>query len=73
MIVGCYTLHLYCDNGGDEFGTNCPNRSIVYNAAEFTGPDKKTCLSEARKLGWSFNLNRTKAHCPRCTKAGMKL
>lgn len=67
-IVGCYTVHLYCDTGGTAWGEECP---FNYGSGEFAGQNERDCLSQARKRGWKFNRERTEAFCPRCSK-GLK-
>jgi hypothetical protein len=64
MIVGCYTLDLYCDN---------PFHLDVYG--EF--PDQyfdeygSVCMRQARNRGWLFtkdkNTGERIAICPRCS------
>lgn len=65
MIVGCYSMDLYCD------AENCPDRShrigSVY--AQLIGRYERECLREARKLGWKFSKSHPrKAFCPTCAK-----
>jgi hypothetical protein len=69
MLVGCYSLDLYCDTGDDAFGSKCPHRPILRNGqGEFTGPNERVCLQRARKAGWTFKEGATKAFCPACSK-----
>ena len=62
MIVGCYTLDLYCDNEGaschefDEFPHSY--------GAEFGSQ----CRAEARRDGWK--LHNGQAICPKCNRKG---
>ena len=60
MIVGGYTLDLYCDS------EKCP---VGFKAGRwsFTGPTKARCMREARKGGWKIRLG--KAICPKCAVA----
>lgn len=53
MIVGCYLLHLYCDN---------PDCST---SGEFTGTTEAEAKKEARQAGWCFIFNRV--YCWTCT------
>lgn len=63
MIVGGYSLDLYCDN----VDTNrCVKTRAVQN--EFFGQSRREVMAAARKVGWSFVDNR-EAYCPECTKA----
>lgn len=76
MIVGCYTIDLYCDGGGD--GYNCPNgrefESIRCGSScydSYAGTNERDCLAQARKMGWTFKENNTKAFCRYCSR-GLK-
>ena len=69
MIVGCYTLDLYCD---------CPTHKEIYS--EF--PDQyfaefgKNCMKQARANGWKFTRDKITggriAICPRCSGKKIK-
>lgn len=48
MIVGCYTVHLYCDHP-DAAQYKCTEWP-----GEFTGQTERECLAEARKAGWKI-------------------
>lgn len=59
MIVGCYTLDLYCDKENDAHEFNeFPH--------QFTGRTKSSCIRQAIKNGWSVRLD--KAVCPKCKR-----
>lgn len=68
MIVGCYTLHLYCDFERDGKHGGVETYKIGW-PAEFTGKTESECLKEARKAGWRIFKAEGKAKCPRCVKA----
>ena len=63
MIVGCYSLHLYCDFGDAEIheGMTFPH--------EFTGRTEAACFRDAKKRGWRIYSQQRKAKCPRCVKS----
>lgn len=69
MIVGCYTLDLYCDSydGGPPF-----RDSVVHKYQEFphqyTGETRFECIKQARKDGWLIS----KKHqlCSKCSRKG---
>ena len=76
MIVGCYTLDLYCENEGtynvwgedgrelyDEYGHQ--HNEFPHTFADEYG---SKCRSEARAKGWL--LGRGKALCPKCSGKG---
>ena len=58
MIVGCYSLDLYCD--GPEASACSPLRSN--QPAQFTGQTERDCLRTARRVGWRFTRD-GKAYC----------
>lgn len=75
MIVGCYSLHLYCvydelptwyhHEHGDEpvpFGFHAYREF----PAEFDGRTEAECKRQARKRGWKFRDG--DVLCPRCAK-----
>lgn len=70
-VVGGYSLHLYCDTGGDAFGETCPHqkgyKSLRHNA-EFMGRNEREAMKEARKAGWKFAEGNQLAYCPNCVK-----
>lgn len=58
MIVGGYSLHLYCDF--------CIRSG--WQGVEFDDRDHRTCMKEARKQGWTFTRTKPKkCRCPRCS------
>lgn len=70
MIVGCYSLDLYCENfdiakdqAEDELGHK-------YNdfPDQFTGHSRAECVRNARRRGWIVNISGGKAYCPMCVK-----
>ena len=64
MIVGCYTLDLYCDNAGEY-----PDGIHEYKEfpREFTDEYGSKCRKMARKEGWTLNLKDGTALCPKCS------
>lgn len=67
MIVGGYSLHLYCDNG-----PKCLLWPLMGNVShsEFDGDTERECRKEARKDGWTFKRDRKTGaetcYCKRC-------
>ena len=57
MVVGGYTLDLYCDNESVEH----PYDEFPHTFFSELG---RTCRQEARKAGWTIRKN--KAYCPLC-------
>ncbi len=57
MIVGCYTLDLYCDNESDAHNF----REFPH---QFTAERETDCMRQAAAKGWRFKDN--KAYCPKC-------
>lgn len=66
MIVGCYSLDLYCDT------PNC--REGMGRGWQFTGPTEARCMRKARDAGWKFSKVRAarKAWCPACAKGAVR-
>lgn len=65
MIVGCYSIDLYCDSGKEK----------PYGAAghwsepdTFAGESFAECAREARKAGWKIDRKNGIAICPNCHK-----
>ena len=67
MIVGCYTLHLYCDDPTHFARRNDrPWRESSLDA-EFTGNTETDCKRQARAKGWKFKAD--ECTCPYCVTA----
>lgn len=70
MIVGCYSVDLYCDNEG-----NCP-KSWSPETATYTGETEGECLRQARRHGWLItrakHKGERKAYCPKCSNKKTK-
>jgi len=69
MIVGAYSLHLYCDNGNSEPDCVGPKEISGHDYsdpgfAEFTGQTEAECKKKARRRGWKFTRD-GRALCPR--------
>lgn len=65
MIVGCYSVDLYCDN---TEGKKCPSPWSSFPWV-YTGETQGECLRQARKAGWRFSRERPrKAYCPKCKR-----
>ncbi len=63
MIVGGYTLDLYCDNEKPYPDGIHP---FKYFPQEFVGETRQECAKEARQVGWKLNFNKRTAICPIC-------
>ena len=59
MIVGCYTLDLYCEEDGHPHEYNEFPHQYIH---EFGS----TCRRMARKDGWILDRQNCKAICPKC-------
>lgn len=59
MIIGGYSLHLYCDNVDT---CRCLAKRSYQN--EFHGRNITETAREARKVGWELTLE--EAYCPAC-------
>lgn len=66
MIVGCYSVHLYCEAVGHlEF----PQIDEPILRKEFTGQNERECFQEARNAGWKI-IKRIPI-CHRCIRIGL--
>lgn len=71
MIVGCYSVDLYCDNWFDHPDgtryTGHPNRKPHV----YTGETEAGCLRQAKHDGWRItraaNKGDRKSYCPACS------
>lgn len=71
MIVGCYTMHLYCRNRDDDTCVAPMQwKALAYNA-EYTGRTYTQCVTQAKKDGWKFDKEADDVTCPECTKSKM--
>jgi hypothetical protein len=78
MIVGGYTLDLYCDNDdrddhhftGGEFwvGENWSNKLTISH--QFVGETFAQAARKARRDGWIVNRSKNKCLCPACSRKG---
>ena len=60
MIVGGYTLDLYCDREA------CQHRNDAnWNPRQYTAELGSRCRSDARRDGWLLTRD-GKAYCPNC-------
>ena len=69
MIVGCYTLDLYCRHQTSKFDeTHKLEGYINFIAfpAQYTGPTEADCKKQARRRGWVFGKDRD-ATCRLCS------
>lgn len=72
MIVGCYTLDLYCKNtltGGAKEHTCARSPYEANEPGQWTGRTYTICRAAARKDGWRFDPNDADVTCPWCTRA----
>ena len=72
MIVGCFTLHLYCDSPehkrtDEDFKYLSQQASRIWDSmhpGEFTGETRHDCVRAARKAGWVLKAKANRAICP---------
>jgi hypothetical protein len=65
VIVGGYTLDLYCDVMLEDW-----QHSYDYGKDQITGETGGECRRRARRIGWRLDLKSGTATCPTCVKAG---
>lgn len=73
MIVGGYTMDLYCDNDVEQpWYTKGHSKPGDYGTETY--PDtyyaqtRAQCIKMARKAGWTFRRDGTLDKCPTCNK-----
>ena len=69
MIVGSYSLTLYCKHGsvGADDGCKAPGTvRLAQSRAEYHGPEEAYCRKLARQHGWVLHKDET-ATCPWCS------
>lgn len=71
MIVGCYSLELYCDKAANETSIYGHNRDGIHKYKEFphtfVGERRQDCEREAREMGWMINNKTGICLCPKCS------
>ncbi|MCQ8277968.1 hypothetical protein NFI95_05850 [Acetobacteraceae bacterium KSS8] len=70
-IVGCYDMHLYCDNTLPSSAKPVGGKSHGFNEFPWQGSGTcqtySECKKEAQKAGWSFKRDGS-VICPRCSR-----
>jgi hypothetical protein len=64
MIIGCYTLNLYCDTPGCQLSLE--KRYSGQPVPQYTGETYGECARKARVDGWQLSADRQVATCPAC-------
>lgn len=74
MIVGCYSVDLYCDNSSTGIDVGYVG-DCLYRTREtpqFTGETEAACLRAAKRVGWKIVRNRLSgrrySYCPACSE-----
>ena len=60
MMVGGYTLDLYCDR------FRCTTKASYY------GESGEKCRVKARKEGWKVAMSKNRVLCPKCNGSSQK-
>jgi hypothetical protein len=73
MIVGCYTLDLYCDGDPECPKSRCIKGSTQnYPPAQYTAENGADCRRQARRDGWILNMKEGTTVCRACALKGFK-
>lgn len=64
MIVGCYTLNLYCSKQGEWDDGIHEYKEFPH---EYTSEFGTRARRRARRDGWTLNINKGVALCPKCS------
>ena len=70
MIVGGYSLDLYCENWAvppDEVTDRCGHKCREDGVDSFVGHNRAECVRAARRVGWRINFAKGTAYCPLCS------
>lgn len=73
MIVGCYSLHLYCDFPDDSYAHRGSGEHPGPGFGDFSGETGGAARNRARRAGWLLESGLTRALCPSCIKQGRQL
>lgn len=65
MIVGGYTLDLYCDHS--KHAERHPDKTGSLDA-QFVGHGAGDCRNQARAKGWRLDLYKGTAYCRKCQR-----
>lgn len=67
MIVGGYSLHLYCDSGPKCYTWQATGQ---VRFGDFPGHNERDSRKQAREAGWTFKRvdGEEKCYCKRCSK-----
>lgn len=63
MIVGGYTLDLYCDTGNPAHDLR---ENYEHDKASYGGIDQSHAVKQARRDGWTINWHERTTRCPLC-------
>ena len=68
MIVGCYSLALYCDNDSATYYKDEAGNIVVphFRPWDYTSETGGGARKKARQAGWTINLTAGTAYCPHC-------
>lgn len=73
MIVGGYSLHLYCDVLDESYQHRGSASFPGDGTGDFCGESGGNARQDARRAGWKFDLKGGRVICPSCLKAGKTL
>ncbi len=69
MIVGCYSIDLYCDNKESK---TCLDTKNIWFGAQYTEYIESRCLKKAKADGWVIKNKNDEGirevYCPLCKK-----
>lgn len=71
MIVGCYTLDLYCKNYPEPWVKSDRHDYKEHFPTAYTGHTLAECKRDARRDGWRFTRDGD-CICPICTQQARK-
>ena len=74
MIIGGYTLHMYCDNSSCRRMTDDGSFQCKWEGPdEYYGNTDKGAFADARQAGWKFDRKEYVAICLHCANRGISI
>jgi hypothetical protein len=73
MVVGGYSLDLYCDFPDESWDHRGNAQFAGYGRADFAAESGPEARAQAKRAGWKIDRGQMRAICPTCQKAGRVL
>lgn len=70
MVVGGYSLDLYCDYPDESYAHRGSAQFAGAGKADFAAETGPAAKAEAKRAGWKIERGERRAICPSCQKVG---